>query len=105
MRTLKGHGGDVNEIKVHPTAPYLALTASKDESARLWNVTTGACVAMFCGDGAHHAHSSHRQCVHAHSPLAAHTSQSFFAGGMWTRGMSVRGYRGCSRPPMARVCT
>lgn len=49
VRTLKGHGNAVNDIAIHPHDPALLLTASKDESIRLWNVRTGSTVAVFAG--------------------------------------------------------
>lgn len=52
-RRLVGHGGAVNDVRVHPYRPQLVATASKDESVRMWNLTTGACVLMFCGSGGH----------------------------------------------------
>ena len=43
----------MHDIAAHPTRHQLALTASKDESIRLWHVESGACVAVFKGEGAH----------------------------------------------------
>ena len=52
--TARGHGGSINDIAVHPTKPALALTASRDQSVRLWNLESRCCVARFAGgDGAH----------------------------------------------------
>ena len=57
--SLLGHGGDINYLTVHPKDSNLVLSASKDESLRLWNVATGICVAIFgglkghCGDVLH----------------------------------------------------
>lgn len=48
-RSLTGHGEAINDIKIHPRDPALALTASKDESLRLWNLRSGVTVAMFAG--------------------------------------------------------
>ena len=39
--------------RFHPFKPALLLSASKDESIRLWNITACVCVALFTGDGAH----------------------------------------------------
>ena len=50
---LRGHGGGVNDVKAHPLRPHLLLTASKDESCRLWNLDSGACVAVFAGEFGH----------------------------------------------------
>lgn len=47
--SLTGHGEAINDLKVHPRDPSLLLTASKDESLRLWNLRTGAVVVVFAG--------------------------------------------------------
>jgi len=52
-RTLMGHGNSVNDLRFHPYQPELLLSASKDESIRLWNVASCVCVALFTGDSAH----------------------------------------------------
>jgi polycomb protein EED len=52
-RTLMGHGNAINEVRFHPYKPALLLSASKDESIRLWNVVSCVCVALFTGDAAH----------------------------------------------------
>ncbi|CAH8339982.1 unnamed protein product [Eruca vesicaria subsp. sativa] len=52
-KSLVGHEGSVNEIKTHPMKPQLVLSASKDESVRLWNVETGICILIFAGTGGH----------------------------------------------------
>lgn len=49
VRTLSGHGGSINDMDIHPRDPALLLTASKDESLRMWNLRTGATIAVFCG--------------------------------------------------------
>ena len=40
MRTLKGHRGEVTSIAVHPSG-YLALTAARDGTLRLWDLVKG----------------------------------------------------------------
>jgi len=47
---MMGHGGYINDIKVHPIDDSLCLSASKDESIRLYNIRNGTCIAMFFGD-------------------------------------------------------
>lgn len=48
-RTLIGHGEAINHCTTHPRDPALILTASKDESLRLWNLRTASTVAVFAG--------------------------------------------------------
>lgn len=49
VMNLKGHGEAIYDVKVHPRDPSLVVTASKDESLRLWNLRVGATVAIFSG--------------------------------------------------------
>lgn len=53
VRRLVGHGSSVNELKLHPRDLHILLSVSKDMSVRLWNVTSGDCVAIFAGDAGH----------------------------------------------------
>jgi len=50
---LVGHGNAINDCCFHPVDAALLLTASKDESVRLWNSRTCVCVAVFAGDRGH----------------------------------------------------
>ena len=50
---LVGHGNAINDACFHPVDGALLLTASKDESVRLWNARTAVCVAVFAGDRGH----------------------------------------------------
>eukprot|EP01051_Picozoa_sp_SAG22_P011751 SAG22_NODE_1159_length_5326_cov_3.375741_2_plen_455_part_00 len=50
---LYGHGGDINDMKTWPQDSNIVLTASKDESLRLWNLATGVCLAIFAGSKGH----------------------------------------------------
>ncbi|GLC45623.1 hypothetical protein PLESTB_001786700 [Pleodorina starrii] len=53
VHTFTGHGKEINDIAVHPNRPHLFLTASDDESIRLWNIKSRTCVAIFAGEGGH----------------------------------------------------
>ncbi|CAI5465724.1 unnamed protein product [Closterium sp. Yama58-4] len=53
VHSFIGHGGAVNEVRVHPSHPALLLSAGKDESLRLWNADTGVCVAIVGGSDGH----------------------------------------------------
>ena len=50
---LPGHGYAINEVKFHPHIHELLLSASEDESIRLWHVHAAVCLATFCGDQGH----------------------------------------------------
>ena len=50
---LMGHGDAVYDLRTHPIDDGLMLSASKDESVRLWNLRTCVCIAVFAGSGGH----------------------------------------------------
>ncbi|CAO2168455.1 unnamed protein product [Urochloa humidicola] len=52
-KSLVGHGGAINDIRTQALKPSLIISASKDESVRLWNVHTGICILIFSGVGRH----------------------------------------------------
>ncbi|KAL5230736.1 hypothetical protein ABZP36_029512 [Zizania latifolia] len=52
-KTLVGHGKAINEIKAQALKPSLIISASKDESIRLWNVHTGIFILCFAGNEGH----------------------------------------------------
>ena len=51
--TLIGHGSSINDLRVHPKKMNMLLSASKDNTMRLWNVDNGALVALFGGVEGH----------------------------------------------------
>jgi len=55
--TLSGHGDDIYDCQFHPVDEWLLITASKDQSLRLWNVMTGTPIFIFAG------HEGHRESV------------------------------------------
>jgi len=57
VMTLSGHGNEIYDLDFSPTDEWLLLSASKDESVRLWNLRSGTCVAIFAG------HEGHRDSV------------------------------------------
>lgn len=74
--TLSGHGDDIYDLRFSPIDEWILLSASKDESLRMWNVKTSTCVAIFAG------HEGHRDCVLS---LAWHShGHQFASGGMDT---------------------
>ncbi|XP_078175979.1 transducin/WD40 repeat-like superfamily protein isoform X1 [Carex rostrata] len=52
-KSFVGHGDSVNEIRTQTLKPSLVVSASKDESVRVWNVHTGICILVFSGAGGH----------------------------------------------------
>lgn len=72
VMTLSGHCNDIYDLQFSPTDEWLLLSASKDESIRLWNVQKGACVAIFAG------HEGHREAVIS---VAWHSFGDRFASG------------------------
>ncbi|XP_077243495.1 transducin/WD40 repeat-like superfamily protein [Tasmannia lanceolata] len=52
-KSFVGHGESINEIRTQALKPSLIVSASKDESVRLWNVHTGICILIFAGAGGH----------------------------------------------------
>lgn len=57
--SLIGHGEAINDMKVHPRDPALVITASKDESLRLWNLRVGITIAVFAGLKGHRGEVVH----------------------------------------------
>ena len=54
MRTMRGHGGAVHEVRFVPHGQAsLLLSASEDESVRLWCCSTAYCLAIFAGQRGH----------------------------------------------------
>lgn len=58
-KSLIGHGEAINDLKIHPRDSALLITASKDESLRLWNLRTGSTVAVFAGLKGHRGEVVH----------------------------------------------
>ncbi|QCE09814.1 polycomb group protein FERTILIZATION-INDEPENDENT ENDOSPERM-like [Vigna unguiculata] len=52
-RSFIGHGDSINEVRTQTLKPSLVISASKDESLRLWNTRTGICILIFAGAGGH----------------------------------------------------
>eukprot|EP00956_Cyclotella_meneghiniana_P002243 scaffold2530_cov87-Cyclotella_meneghiniana.AAC.9 len=51
--TLSGHGDEITDLQFSPTNEWLLLSASYDESIRLWNLQRGTNVAIFTGHDGH----------------------------------------------------
>ena len=50
---LQGHGGAINDMRFHPQERALLLSASADESIRLWHIGARCCLATFAGHAGH----------------------------------------------------
>lgn len=53
LKNLLGHRDSINDIKINPIYNDLCLTASKDNSIRLWNYTLGIQLCIFGGKEGH----------------------------------------------------
>ncbi|KAE8447750.1 hypothetical protein EG329_010144 [Mollisiaceae sp. DMI_Dod_QoI] len=55
LRTLSGHGGEVNDLVVSPVNPYILASASDDCTVRIWSLDPAherqPCAAILEGDG------------------------------------------------------
>ncbi|TVY37619.1 Polycomb protein, partial [Lachnellula subtilissima] len=55
LRTLSGHGGEINDLVVSPTNPYILASASNDLNVRIWSLDPAhekqPCAAILEGDG------------------------------------------------------
>ncbi|CZR62292.1 related to `extra sex combs` protein (WD-40 repeat family protein) [Phialocephala subalpina] len=55
LRTLAGHGGEVNDLVVSPVNPYILASASDDCTVRVWSLDPAherqPCAAILEGDG------------------------------------------------------
>ncbi|RWS24034.1 Polycomb protein eed-like protein [Leptotrombidium deliense] len=69
-----GHGGAINDIKIHPKHAELLLSASQDHSIRLWNIDSCVCVAIF---GPFNGHRDQVLCIDFHL-----SGEKFISGGM-----------------------
>jgi len=76
LLTLIGHGDEIYDLKFSPIDTWLLISASKDESLRLWNLQTATCVIMFAE---HEGHSDSVLCA-AWYPLGS----SIMSSGMDT---------------------
>jgi len=46
INAIEGHGDQINEISVHPRLHHIVATASKDMSARIWDVKNNRCLIV-----------------------------------------------------------
>ncbi|EMC93292.1 hypothetical protein BAUCODRAFT_568121 [Baudoinia panamericana UAMH 10762] len=66
VRTLAGHGNEINDLAISPLNPNLLASASADYTIRLWHLSpeyeVQPCVAIFAGEG----HRQHVLACHFH---------------------------------------
>ena len=73
---LIGHGNEILDVTTHSVDTNLIISASKDESVRLWNIKTQICIAIFAGEKGHRNHVL-SVCVHPCGNVVASSGMDY----------------------------